>query len=363
MSQVSGISPQSDESIQSFMLRVMLRIGRIDDKSILINGRWRCNPCVPYDIKKYFNVYGGAELFDLFKRQRYLSSKYNPFDNFTSSERVFWATFFPCDNKQHCGSNVPLRFCRSCIEKQIHENGFSYFKMDWLYVGFCEVHSIPLIKVKKSMPSSKVKKILRSIFQADWAEVLDGVSEDIFHQDELDMLNELKFAREDRFIRFSPCAKEGLVKYLVSNSNFSLEVFSGIANNEFLTETERNLLLQRKKIDFFRKHLEEACEYELENNSYSLIKYCLDYLEVMDVRYFGIDKWVVKKTNIKCKDCLKSNVTYIQFCMASGLIKSTAGRFLAVDTPCDGIIDSKILWSEHWAGRLRWKKPLENPFD
>lgn len=356
MRQVSGISPQPDESVQSFILRVMFRIGRIDAKSILISGGWRHYPCVPYDIKKYFDVYGSSELFDLFEKQRYLSSKYNPFDNFSSSERVFWATFFPCDNKQHCGSKVPLRFCRPCIEKQIHENGFSYFKMDWLYEGICEVHSIPLIKVKKSLPSSKVKKILKFILQADWAEVLDKVSEDIVHQDELDMVNELKLAREDRVIRFSPCAKEGLVKYLVNNSNFSIEVFSDIANNKFLTETERNLLLQRQKIDFFRKHLEEACEYELANNSCSLIKYCLDYLEVMDVRYFGIDKWVVKKTNIKCKDCLKNNVTYIQFCMASGLIKSTAVRSLEVDTPCDGIIDSKILWTEHWRGRLRWEK-------
>ena len=66
MSQASGICPQSDESLQSFILRVMIRVGWSDVTTLITHGGWGNNPSVPYEIKQEFDAFNASVLLDLF---------------------------------------------------------------------------------------------------------------------------------------------------------------------------------------------------------------------------------------------------------------------------------------------------------
>lgn len=121
MSQASGICHQSDELLQSFILRVMIRVGWSDVTTLITYGGWGNNPSVSYEIKQEFDAFNASVLLDLFENQYYANKKYSLFNKRFLHISLFQETFFPHKKKTFCGSRVPLRFCRACIEKQIYE--------------------------------------------------------------------------------------------------------------------------------------------------------------------------------------------------------------------------------------------------
>ena len=297
MSQASGICPQSDESLQSFILRVMIRVGWSDVTTLITHGGWGNNPSVPYEIKQEFDAFNASVLLDLFENQYYTNKKYSLFDKRFSHISLFQETFFPHKKKTFCGSRVPLRFCRACIEKQIYERGFSYFKLAWLYETFCEFHATPLLKVKESLSLSKIRNTLKFVFLADWPEILDLVSEEVLPENEHYKIEELDLTRDNRMLSFSPCAKKELVEYFMSSSDYYPTGFSSIADYGFLSKIQRDLLFKKRKRDSLKNHLEEAYEHELSNNYHSLMEHCIKDLEIIAICHFGKEHWVIKPNN------------------------------------------------------------------
>lgn len=135
---------------------------------------------------------------------------------------------------------MPLRFCRACIEKQLYERGFAYFKLDWLYEVFCEIHATPLLKVKESLSLSKTRNTLKFVFLADWPEILDVVSEEVLPDDEHYKIEELDLTGDNRMLSFSPCAKKELVEYFMSSSDYYPTGCSSIADYGFLQDPEKS---------------------------------------------------------------------------------------------------------------------------
>ncbi|EPQ7202593.1 hypothetical protein ACUV0Z_003897 [Providencia stuartii] len=339
MNQASGICPQSDESLQSFIHRMMLRVGWSDFTTLITHGGWGSNPSVPYEVKQEFDAFDASILLDLFENQYYANKNYSLFDGRFSHISLFQETFFPHKKKTFCGSRVPLRFCRACIETQLHERGFSYFKLDWLYEAFCEIHATPLLKVKESLSLSKIKNTLKFVFLADWHEILDVVSEEVL-LDEHHKIEESDLTRYNRMLSFSPCAKRGLVEYFMSSSDYYPTGCSSIADYGFLSKIQRDLLFKKRKRDSLQSHLEEAYEYELSNNYHSLIEHCIKDLEIMAIHHFGKGHWVIKSTSRKCVDCLRHNVDDFRSCPAAGIISCTGGYLSSAENQCDKSLDS-----------------------
>ncbi|EPJ7099013.1 TPA: hypothetical protein MIU83_20020 [Klebsiella pneumoniae] len=340
MNQASGICPQSDESLQSFILRVMLRVGWSDVTTLITHGGWGNNPSVPYEIKQDFDAFDASILLDLFENQYYVNKNHSLFDGRLSHISLFQETFFPRKKKTSCGGRVPLRFCRACIEKQLYERGFSYFKLAWFYETFCEIHATPLLKVKESLSLSKIRNILSFVLLADWPEILDGVSEEVLSDNEHYKIEELDLTRNNRILSFSPCAKKDLVEYFMSSSDYYPTGFASIADYGFLSKIQRDLLFKKRKRDSLQNHLEEVYEHESSNNYYSLMEHCIKDLEIIAICYFGKEHWVIKPNNRKCVDCLRRNVDDFRSCPAAGIISCTGGYLSSAENQCDKSLDN-----------------------
>ncbi len=340
MIQASGICPQSDESLQSFIHRMMLRVGWSDFTTIITHGGWGSNPSVPYEVKQEFDAFDASILLELFENQYYANKKHSLFDGRFLHIRLFEETFFPRKKKTSCGSRVPLRFCRACIEKQIYEMGFSYFKLTWLYETFCDIHLAPLLKIKEGLSISKIRNTLSFVLLADWSEILDGVSEEVLLEDERYKTEILDLKRGNRMLSFSPCAKKKLLEYFMSSSDYCQTGFSSIADYGFLSKVQRDLLFKKRRRESLQNHLEEDYEHELSNNYHSLMEHCIKDLETIAICYFGKEHWVIKPNNIKCVDCLRRNVENFRSCPAAGIISCTGGYLSSAENQCDKSLDN-----------------------
>lgn len=93
MNQASGICPQSDESLQSFIHRMMLRVGWSDFTTLITHGGWGSNPSVPYEVKQEFDAFDASILLDFFENQYYANKNYSLFDGRFSHISLFRKPF------------------------------------------------------------------------------------------------------------------------------------------------------------------------------------------------------------------------------------------------------------------------------
>ncbi|HAT1532608.1 hypothetical protein [Aeromonas hydrophila] len=340
MNHASGICPQSDESLQSFIHRVMLRVGWSDFTTLITHGGWGSNPSVPYEVKQEFDAFDASILLGIFENQYYANKNYSLFDGRFSHVSLFQEIFFPRQKKTSCGGRVPLRFCRACIEKQLYEKGFSYFKLAWLYEAFCEIHVTPLLKVKEGLSLSKIINTLSFVLLADWPEILDGVSEEVLPDNKHYKVETLDLTRDYRMLSFSPCAKRELVEYFMSSSDYCPTGLSSIADYGFLYKIQRDFLFKKRKRESLQNNLEEAYEHELSNNYHSLMEHCIKDFEIIAICSFGKEHWVIKSNKIKCIDCLRHNVDNFRSCPAAGIISCTGGYLSSAENQCDKSLDN-----------------------
>lgn len=118
---------------------------------------WGSEPSAPFESKQFFNVFDAYLLLNVFEKQLDKYTEYSLFSDRFSHINLFRETFFPRKRKASCGSSIPLRFCRFCIEDQLYDKGFSYFKLEWLTDTFCKAHLTLMYEFKKSSSFAKIK--------------------------------------------------------------------------------------------------------------------------------------------------------------------------------------------------------------
>lgn len=70
MNITKGLSPQSDESVQGFIFRVMLLNGWGDFTTLITHGGWGSEPSAPFESKQFFNVFDAYLLLNVLKTVR-----------------------------------------------------------------------------------------------------------------------------------------------------------------------------------------------------------------------------------------------------------------------------------------------------
>lgn len=346
-------SPKYDESIHSFFLRIMLRAGLEDFTTIITLGGWGETPSIPYDVRHELNNYSVYFLFELFEKQFHLENCQGLFDNRLSYIHLFNEAFFPDKKKSFCGSRLPLRFCLHCIEEQLLDEGFTYFKLDWLSETFCNVHFTPLHKIRKGLSFSKTRDTLKSITLAEWNEISDFISIETLHPTVFGKKSSSDDFIEKTSVCFAPCAKKDLIKYFMNRMDYYPKGCFSVADYGFLSEIQRKMCFSKNKRSFLEKQLEDAYEYELENNYSFLMEFCNKAIEINKVSCFDIDYWVMKSNSKKCLDCVINNSVDSKSCPAMDMISYPAKVFFKQENICDKYLYDLEMRVEFYQNRLR----------
>ncbi|MFS1161262.1 hypothetical protein [Aeromonas salmonicida] len=334
-----GISPKIDESIQSFIFRIIIRTGWEDFSTVITHGGWGKIPSVPYDIRCDINSHDWCFLFEKFESQLYVGKDFSLFRNRFSHATLFRETFFPNKKKSSCGSSVPLRFCRFCIENQLVEQGFSYFKLDWLNKKFCNVHSVPLHKIRDCLSISETRDTLKSIIFAEWDKISDFISMELSHSTVVSKKPRFDDAKAMLAISFANCAKRDLIRYFTNQKDCCPNGLFSVADYGLLSEQDRYLIFVKRKVAFLKKQLEDAYDYGLENSYSSLMGYCNRFIEYKRVIFFGVEHYIMKSKERQCLACLMDNCIYFRSCSAVGVISYPTGVDPKQENICDKFLD------------------------
>ncbi|OAA06231.1 hypothetical protein LT23_04461 [Klebsiella pneumoniae] len=352
MNGAKGLGPQSDESVQGFILRVMLRNGWSDFTTLITNGGWGSEPSVPFEPKQFFNVFDAYLLLNIFEKQLDRHTEYSLFSDRFSHINLFLETFFPHKRKASCGSSIPLRFCRFCIEDQLDDKGFSYFKLEWLTDKFCKTHLTPMYEFKKNSSFAKIKNALMSVLLADWEEVEDLLSIPSFLGEPHQRSN-LSLSGDERIVSFSPCAQRILVEYFMSRSDYYPTGCFSVADYGFLSAIQRNYFSKNQRRAQLTKNLEEVYEYEISYNYQRLMDFNVENLELKQIRHFGKLHWLIKSKVRSCESCFKHRSDDFRLCLAAGLIYYSGKGFSSKENLCDKSFERLELDIEFHQRRLK----------
>ncbi|QDZ89050.1 hypothetical protein D0436_00480 [Shewanella decolorationis] len=334
MNSVKYLSPQSDESVQGFIFRVMLLNGWGDFTTLITHGGWGSEPSAPFESKQFFNVFDACLLLNVFEKQLDKYTEYSLFSDRFSHINLFRETFFPHKRKASCGSSIPLRFCRFCIEEQLYDKGFSYFKLEWLTDTFCKTHLTPMYEFKKSSSLAKIKNSLMSVLLADWEAVEELLSTPSFCG-EPRQRSSLSLSRDERVVSFSPCAQRILVEYFMSHSDYYPTGCFSVADYGFLSAIQRKYFSKNQRRAQLTKNLEEVYEYEISSNYQRLMDFNAKNLELKQIRHFGKLHWLIKSKVRSCEFCFKHSSDEFRLCLAAGLIYYSGKGFSSKENLCD----------------------------
>lgn len=330
-----GMSPKIDESIHSFFLRIILLTGWEDFTTIITHGGWGNAPSIPYEVRRKINSHDVHHLFYLFEKQFYAGKKQSLFDNRFSHASLFREAFFPDKKKRSCGSRVPLRFCHYCIEAQLVEQGFSYFKLDWLNANFCNIHLVPLHKIRMDLSFSKTRDTLKSIILAEWNKISDLVSAEVSHPTVVGNESRYDDLKEMLVVSFAPCAKRDLIGYFMRLTYYYPSGLFSVADYGLLSKQDRYFLSMKKRRAFLKEKLEDAYNYELENNYSFFMESCNNFIEYKREVCFGTEHHVMKSKNQQCLDCLMNKPIDSRSCSTAGIISYPARVLPQQENICD----------------------------
>ncbi|NRF27455.1 hypothetical protein HRJ45_16985 [Vibrio coralliilyticus] len=325
----SGLRPLRGELLNGFIFRVLIRIGYDDFTTLVTKGGGGMTPSVPYLTARSFSEFNTDDLIELFEENipyksgndifisNFLHLLCSKVENSEQPSLLFRDVFFPAKKRRYAGKRFDIRFCSDCINNQIKNHGFAYFKHEWRNLSTCQIHSKPLLAVDKSLSSTAVVKALKGIMRG---KVPKDVYELPYSKQKItiDMSNSLKIA---------PCLKDSLLKYFLTSRKYYPTGYTELADYGFLTDQERKLFTQWQ----FRKELnarfEEVYQMAMEQNYREVIDFINKTSVLVCIKYFdgflsSNDKWLMKLNDKDCFKCTVNNAMSLENCGGSKMLLS-----------------------------------------
>ncbi|HCM0519169.1 TPA: hypothetical protein N2705_001265 [Vibrio parahaemolyticus] len=356
----NGHSPMPDESLHSFIFRVLFRIGSFDFSTVIKRGGWARHPIVPLSARDSFKVYNSKRLINIFETSTAHSVASDLFTvhfehlypvkeahMYYGDGRVpsFREAFYPTRSCKVKGKPVEIRFCYQCMCTSIEKYGFAYFKSDWLYQIDCNIHSQPLSVIDRKLSFSNVVKTVKLILRGQTSSfTLPLVNVEVSSLDKLT----LQFS----IVKFAPCARNKLIDYLLSNCKAYPEGYSDLVGNRTLTP-EINLAVAKyrlwegliSRIDlyyeaFLEYDYDSAISFLNENTELILTTFSDDVIN-------NCERWLIKCKTVSCIDCSVTSRIPQSHCSSSLLIhlsKELSFR-RSPDWDCDQYIRDTIMLS------------------
>lgn len=346
----------NDESLHSFIFRLLYRKGYRNFSTILTPMGWGAKPSVPYSARKELEVFSCRDLIRIFEKSTFYGKEESifnihfnhlfPVDKYltkyqTSQRMTFRSTFYPESEKYSAGRSIGVKFCISCIHFQIKKYGFAYFKSDWVHQSTCSEHAKALYILMGDQGISgmreSISQVLRGILPTSCLELNKGIHD----LDDGPCL-------ASRVLSFAPCARPEIVKFLSTKINYFNNGYNELVDYGFLTTQERYIFSRWRLKEELWSHIERYYERSLEQNYEDVMVFLNDIMEIINVHYIddiamSDDRWLLKSKTLKCNQCTISRNIGQKQCSASQLIYSTR-EFRAEFTHSVNLISPCFEW-------------------
>jgi len=368
-----GLGPVLGESLNSFIYRVLVRTGYRNFSTVLTSYGWVIKPSVPFEARKEFEIFDSSELLKLFERSIVYNQKISIFhrhfehllvpDNNTQSNQQkttsFREVFYPMKRKGSAGQSAEISFCNKCIQDQIKQHGFAFFKLEWEHEARCLSHSKRLLKLGHTSSLAQIVNNIQQVLKGKIPLLSIEVQKN---------LHKLSIGGRSGFsfmaTKFAPCAQKAVVKYLTNNSNYYPAGYNELVDYKLLNDIDRVLLGKWRLRKFINMFIEDFYEEATENDYDGLMTFLNAEMELVKVYYEDDivrtgERWLVKNKNINCHKCAFSLTIGTNECPASKLILKwrdypLEDRLVSIDaTICDkkiGELDYQIYLHQNLQG-------------
>jgi hypothetical protein len=338
---------QGDESVQSFIFRVLMLNGESDFAGVLNRmGEWRAFPFVATMYSHLFRPYDPEYLLSVLQRSAIANPVAGMFSNPLSHFELVPTVFrngVENYSQQTQNNYLKVNFCVDCIADDLKNCGFGFFRAEWLNQKYCHHHKKALFNLtgkSQSVAASNIQKALRGEIptkceQYDCYGEQTSLGTDVVEND----------------VKFAPCLQKRLLHWLRKNC-MQLE---GETN-----DTERITSILMKKTGMYVQvdevQLENVCNIVKDNHPNVFKAFVNEQSEEiytsfkLDSHLFKNKLKVIKERN--CSICKLHREGYQ--CSESKIIsvamKETNYKLLH-ENPCDYYLTNKRpYWNDYPLG-------------
>lgn len=289
----NSFGPALGESLQSFIFRMLDRNGYCDFSTIVIRGGWGDKPSVPYHARIEFEVIEPEVLFKLYEK----NTKVNQtcFPSLYFHYHSFIETFYPEKPKSYSGHHIQIRYCQECIEKQLHELGYAYFKAEWLNAGNCSVHSCQLTIVSHGLSRGETIKTIKDILIGKGAlerktDSKIGVVEPYPPFSEVDLF-------------FATCAKEAIFDFIFFDEELCPDDYTYLIPTGLLRQENSHHPKWGARRASLLRNIECYYEQAIEKSYLQMMSYISNTMLIESSFLKGCGKFQLKVAAESCDDC------------------------------------------------------------
>ncbi|GAC08258.1 hypothetical protein [Paraglaciecola chathamensis] len=328
---------QGDESVQSFIFRVLMINGESDFTGLINqHGKWRAYPFVKSIQSGNFKHYDKEELLDTLQRSGIAKPLAGMFSNPVSHFEIVSSVFrhgIQNYSMQTQNAFLSINFCRDCIAIDLRNLGFGYFRAAWLNEKYCLHHKKALFTLTTANLRSSVsnlKEMLRGEIVTECQQYdIDG-EPDCFSRN----------VAEEK-IKFAPCMQKPLLHWLRKSCN---ELDGNTPPSQHISS------LLKRKTGLYEEvndvQLSSICKMTRDNHPEKFEDFVnkisdqiYTYLKV-DEHVFTSKQRVVKDRN--CSTCILQSEGYqCSETKIIKLVKLRENRETFQENPCDYYLTNK----------------------
>ncbi|ENM6583573.1 TniQ family protein [Vibrio alginolyticus] len=296
------LTPFPDESIYSYIYRLLLINGIRDFRGILTANGFKSYPWMPKEYSYLLRDIKFEDLSPLYRScRRYPAIRYfnDPFEDIADCRRMLFEegkSLFPKET-------IPIRYCRSCIEQSIYENGVAYFKAQWTLGDLCIEHNQRLEKIDTD-GASRLKSALSRAYKGDF----NSITENKLTKN-VSLDSDLENDDYDR-VHIPPCARSFIASKIISSKLF----YSDRVERLLFSESELDLKLKHHFVNFgyrdsVRRNIEYILEDMLEERFDEFLSLLDEHMEIARVvaqkdGWGSFERTVLKPVRRSCARCV-----------------------------------------------------------
>ena len=174
---------QGDESVQSFIFRVLMLNGESDFAGVLNRmGEWRAFPFVATMHSHLFRPYDPEYLLSVLQRSAIANPVAGMFSNPLSHFELVPTVFrngVENYSQQTQNNFLKVNFCVDCIADDLKNCGFGFFRAEWLNQKYCHHHKKALFNLtgkSQALPHLISKKLCVVKFRLNVSSMIVMVS-------------------------------------------------------------------------------------------------------------------------------------------------------------------------------------------
>lgn len=304
-----------DESLQSFLFRILKVNGYINYSSVLVpNSGWGGRPSIPFEAKDILIGVTKSQLLKLLEKNTLISKEESDFVNHFDYVQLFDKTFSPKKYTKSAGKGMNIHFCPLCMRAQMYQYGYSYFKRDWNNHLYCLKHSERLLALKPSNMSLMIINI-NKILKCEVDNSFTFIPE----------YNQSHFmTASDRSVKFAPCAKKQLIYWVIKNSKYYPQGYTDICDYGLLDPIAKkafNSKRYRYEIESdWDRFYQQITEYAHKDLTDYIQKHMVfDFTQFRDKGIISDHKVILKNKYKSCQACQKFTYDNYKACSKNTL--------------------------------------------